>query len=71
MFIFVDPTLTVKWKTVIKVLFLCFNFCLGVKFDNLMFIFTPVSFLINNKMKNLSIQNQMIIKIEIISNGIY
>jgi hypothetical protein len=36
-----------------------------------MFIFTPVSFLTNNKMKNLSIQNQIIIKIEIISNGIY
>jgi len=39
-----DLTVTVKWRTAIKVLLLYFNLCLGVKLDTLSYSFTSISF---------------------------
>ena len=47
MFIFEDPTATVKYRTVIKVLLLV-NLCLSVKLYSLSCSFTSISFLTNN-----------------------
>ena len=42
-----DPTVTVKCRTAIKVLFLYINLCLSVMFDNLSYLFTFIYFLTN------------------------
>ena len=42
-----DPTVTIKCRTAIKILFLYFNLCLSVKFDSLSCSFTSILFLTN------------------------
>jgi hypothetical protein len=46
-----DPTMTVKYRIAIKVLFLSFNLCLQVMLDNLTCSFTSISFLTNETLQ--------------------
>ena len=59
-----DPTMTVKYRIAIKVLFLSFNLCLQVMLDNLTCSFTSISFLTNEtlQMDTKNEQNKSIIK---------
>ena len=46
-----NPTMTVKYRIAIKVLFLSFNLCLQVLLDNLTCSFTSISFLTNETLQ--------------------
>jgi hypothetical protein len=46
-----NPTMTVKYRIAIKVLFLSFNLCLQVMLDNLTCSFTSISFLTNETLQ--------------------
>ena len=46
-----DPTMTVKYRIAIKVLFLSFNLFLQVMLDNLTCSFTSISFLTNETLQ--------------------
>jgi len=41
-----DPIVTVKCRTAIKTLFLCFNLCQGVMLDSLPYSFTSIVYIV-------------------------